>query len=103
MLIAAAAAQWEVPAAECSAADSTVTHGASGRTLKYGELAERAAKLPVPDLNTVVLKDESTFKIIGQSTLDPDKARIVQGRQAIRHRRQSPRHEVRGVPEGSCI
>ncbi len=81
MLIAAAAAQWDVPAAECSAADSTVTHGASGRTLKYGELAERAAKLPVPDLNTVVLKDESTFKIIGQSTLDPDKARIVQGRQ----------------------
>jgi isoquinoline 1-oxidoreductase beta subunit len=81
MLISAAAAQWGVPVAECSAADSTVTHGASGRTLKYGELAESAAKLPVPDLNTVVLKDESTFKIIGKPTLDPDKARIVQGRQ----------------------
>ena len=81
MLIAAAAAQWGVPVAECSAADSTVTHGASGRTLKYGALAESAAKLPVPDLNTVMLKDESTFKIIGKSTLDPDKARIVQGRQ----------------------
>jgi isoquinoline 1-oxidoreductase beta subunit len=37
MLITAAAAQWEVPAAECSASDGTVTHGASGlRTLKYG-------------------------------------------------------------------
>jgi isoquinoline 1-oxidoreductase beta subunit len=81
MLITAAAAQWGVAVAECSAADSTVTHAASGRTLKYGELAESAAKLPVPDLNTVVLKDESTFKIIGKSTLDPDKARIVRGRQ----------------------
>lgn len=81
MLIAAAAAQWGVPESECSAADSVVTHGASGRSLKFGELAESAAKLPVPDLKTVVLKDESTFKIIGKPTLDPDKARIVQGRQ----------------------
>jgi isoquinoline 1-oxidoreductase subunit beta len=81
MLIAAAAAQWGVPVTECSAADSTVSHAASGRSLKYGELAGSAAKLPVPDLQTVALKDESTFKIIGTSTLDPDKARIVQGRQ----------------------
>jgi isoquinoline 1-oxidoreductase beta subunit len=81
MLISAAAIQWGVPAAECSAADSTVTHGASGRSLKYGELAESAAKLPVPDLKTVLLKDESTFKIIGRPIIDPDKARIVQGRQ----------------------
>jgi isoquinoline 1-oxidoreductase beta subunit len=81
MLIAAAAARWGVPVSDCSAADSTVSHAASGRSLKYGELAESAAKLPVPDLQTVVLKDESTFKIIGKSTLDPDKARIVQGRQ----------------------
>jgi isoquinoline 1-oxidoreductase beta subunit len=81
MLIAAAAAQWNVPPAECTAAMSMVTHSASGRALKYGELAESAAKLPVPDLQSVALKDESTFKIIGKPTRDPDKERIVRGLQ----------------------
>jgi isoquinoline 1-oxidoreductase subunit beta len=81
MMIAAAAARWGVTASECSTADGVVSHVSSGRSLTYGELAESAAKLPVPDLNTVALKDESTFKIIGQSVVDPDKARIVTGRQ----------------------
>jgi isoquinoline 1-oxidoreductase subunit beta len=81
MLIAAAAATWKVPDAQCSAADSIVTHVPSGRTLKYGALAEKAAALPVPDLDKVTLKDESTFTIIGKSVIDPDKARIVAGTQ----------------------
>lgn len=80
LLIAAAAATWKVPAAECSAADSRVRHHPSGRTLSYGALAERAATLPVPDPDTVRLKDESGFTIIGTSILDPDKAGIVAGR-----------------------
>ncbi|MCC7461802.1 MAG: xanthine dehydrogenase family protein molybdopterin-binding subunit [Gammaproteobacteria bacterium] len=81
MLITAAAGIWGVSPSECSAAASRVTHRASGRSLGYGELAERAAALPVPDLNAVVLKDESTFSIIGTSVVDPDKARIVTGAQ----------------------
>ena len=81
MMIAAAAARWGVAASECSTADGVVSHAASRRSLGYGELAESAAKLPVPDLNTVALKDESTFKIIGRSVVDPDKPRIVTGRQ----------------------
>src|SRR6201994_3061195 len=44
MLIAAAASEWKVPAAECKAADSTVTHK-SGKKLTYGHLAAAAAKL----------------------------------------------------------
>ena len=48
MLVAAAAAQWNVPVAECQAANSVVTHKPSGRTLRYGEVAEAAAKLPPP-------------------------------------------------------
>jgi isoquinoline 1-oxidoreductase subunit beta len=44
-LIAAAAARWNVPASECSAAMSIVTHKPSGRTLRYGELAADAAKI----------------------------------------------------------
>src|SRR4029077_12482830 len=35
-LIAAAAAHWNVAAAECVAAQSVVTHRPSGRTLRYG-------------------------------------------------------------------
>jgi isoquinoline 1-oxidoreductase beta subunit len=81
MLIAAAAQRWGVPVEACSAADSVVRHAASGRSLTYGELAESAARQPVPDPETVALKDESAFKIIGRSVVDPDKARIVVGRQ----------------------
>ena len=44
-LIAAAAARWSVPASECSAAQSVVTHTPSARTLRYGELASDAAKI----------------------------------------------------------
>lgn len=81
MLIAAAAATWKVPDAQCTAADSIVTHIPSGRTLTYGALAGKAAAMPVPDLDKVTLKDESTFTIIGKSVIDPDKARIVAGTQ----------------------
>jgi isoquinoline 1-oxidoreductase beta subunit len=44
-LIAAAAARWNVPASQCQAKASVVTHQASGRTLRYGELAADAAKI----------------------------------------------------------
>jgi isoquinoline 1-oxidoreductase beta subunit len=81
MLISAAAQAWQVASEECDAEDSVVTHRPSGRTLKYGELAQSASTLPVPDLSTVVLRDESTFRIIGKSVIDPDKARIVIGKQ----------------------
>jgi isoquinoline 1-oxidoreductase beta subunit len=81
MMIAAAAARWGVSPGECSAAESAVSHAPTRRSLTYGELAESAAKLPVPDLDTVALKDPSAFKIIGCSIVDPDKARIVVGRQ----------------------
>jgi isoquinoline 1-oxidoreductase beta subunit len=81
LLISAAANRWKVPAAECSTSDGVVSHVASGRSLTYGLLAADAATLPVPDMDSVTLKDESTFKIIGKSVIDPDKARIVKGRQ----------------------
>ncbi len=44
MLIQAAANEWKVPASECTASNSTVTHS-SGKTITYGKLAEAAAKL----------------------------------------------------------
>src|ERR1700743_675216 len=39
MLIAAAAQQWKVPAASCTASNGQVIHAASGRKLGYGALA----------------------------------------------------------------
>jgi len=64
MLIAAAAAQWQVDAASCSAANGKVSHAASNRTLTYGELADAAGKLPVPDKPK--LKDPKDFTLIGK-------------------------------------
>lgn len=81
MLIAAAAQKWKVPESECRGANSMVTHVPTGRTLKYAELAQRAAQLPVPDLEKVVLKDDKDFTIVGTSVVDPDKARVVKGQQ----------------------
>ena len=48
MLIAAAAARWNVPASECFARISAITHRPSGRTLTFGAVAEDAAKLTPP-------------------------------------------------------
>ena len=74
MLVAAAAQTWDVDPASCRAKRGVVTHGPTGRTLTYGALAEKAAKLPVPD--KVPLKDPKDFTLIGTSAkrLDtPDK------------------------------
>lgn len=70
MLVSAAAAKWKVPVAECSAENSMVTHGPTGRTFTYGKLASAAAKQPAPD--KVQLKDPSEWKIAGKSKLRLD-------------------------------
>ena len=64
MLVTAAASQWQVDPESCSASNGKVTHAASNRTLTYGELADAAAKLPVPDKPK--LKDPKDFTLIGK-------------------------------------
>ena len=64
MLVAAASQTWKVEPQSCHAVNGTVTHPATGRSLTYGELAERAARLPVP--RKVKLKDPQQFKLIGK-------------------------------------
>jgi isoquinoline 1-oxidoreductase beta subunit len=70
MLIAAAAQQWNVPAVECQAAKSVITHKPSGRTPRFGEVAEAAAKLPPPAEPR--LKDPKDWTLLGtpQKRLD---------------------------------
>lgn len=79
MLITAAANTWQVPADECAAASGVVTHGKSGRKLSYGELAEAASKLPVPDEKLVTLKNPADFKILGRRISGVDNQKIVTG------------------------
>ena len=64
MLVQAAADKWGVNPQDCTAANSVVTHTASGRTLSYGALAGDAAKLPVPA--AVQVKPEADWKLIGK-------------------------------------
>jgi isoquinoline 1-oxidoreductase beta subunit len=78
MLIAAAAAQWNVPVAECQAAKSVVTHKSSGRMLRYGEVAEAAAKLPPPA--EPKLKDPKDWTLLGTPQKRLDTADKVTGK-----------------------
>ena len=73
MLVAAAAQRWRIDPAACRADNGKVI-GTQGRTASYGQLAEAAARLPVP--KDVVLKSAKDFRLIGKSLprLDtPDK------------------------------
>jgi isoquinoline 1-oxidoreductase beta subunit len=60
-LIAAAATRWNVPATECTAAASVVTHAQSGRTLRYGEVAADAAKVVLAKEPAIKTPDKFTF------------------------------------------
>src|SRR5207244_6278121 len=79
MLIRAAAAAWGVPATDCSAANSIITHKPSGRTTTYGKVAEAAAKLDPP--KDIKLKDPKDWKIAGKPLKRLDTADKVNGRQ----------------------
>lgn len=67
MLESAAAAMWAVPVSEVQAINHEVVHNASGRKAGFGELAQAAADLPVPERTTLVHKSKNDFKYIGKS------------------------------------
>jgi CO/xanthine dehydrogenase Mo-binding subunit len=76
MLITAAALTWNVARASCTAETGHVKHAASNRSLSYGELARKAATLPVP--TDVPFKQSKDYKLVGQRLprLDtPDKVK----------------------------
>jgi isoquinoline 1-oxidoreductase subunit beta len=63
MLVSAAAKRWNVDPASCRAQGGEVLHAATGRKIKYGDLAADAARMPVPE--NVLLKRPEDFKLIG--------------------------------------
>ena len=79
MLVQAAADGWGVPASECSAANSVITHKPSGRTTTYGKVAEAAAKVKPP--TEITLKDPKEWKLIGKSVKRLDTLPKVTGAQ----------------------
>ncbi len=80
MLIAAAAKKWEVGADTCKAENGYVVHGHPERSYTYGELAADAARLPIPNFNTVPLKNSRDFSIVGHDTHRVDAAEKATGK-----------------------
>ena len=89
MLVQAAANEWKVPASECTAANSIITHTTSGRTTTYGKVVEAAARLEPPA--DVKLKDPKDWKIIGKGVKRLDTVDKNDGGDDLRRRRPSCR------------
>lgn len=78
MLVAAAAARWNVPAESLTTRDGVVTHAATQRSAAYGELVSDAARQPVPEKPP--LKEQSAYRLIGTSKKRIDGRDVVTGR-----------------------
>lgn len=80
VMVSAAASLWSVPAGEITTANGVVTHAKTGKTARYADLAEQAARLPAPDLATLTLKDPANYTIIGKPVKNVDAPAIVAGK-----------------------
>jgi isoquinoline 1-oxidoreductase beta subunit len=77
MLIQAAATKWGVDKSVCRAGNNFVINTSSNAKLRYGSLAEDAARVPVPAI--VALKDPKQFRLIGKATKRLDTPSKVDG------------------------
>ena len=77
MLVQAAASQWKVKPADCRA-DKGYMLGPGGKKASFGQLAEAAGKLPLPE--KVALKEPRDFTIIGKAMRRIDAADKVNGK-----------------------
>jgi isoquinoline 1-oxidoreductase subunit beta len=78
MLIAAAALEWDVGRDTCKAENNFVLHSATDQRLSYGDLAAKAAKLPVP--TDPPLKLAKDYKLVGKPTQRLDTQAKVLGK-----------------------
>ena len=77
ILLAAAAKDWGIPAAELTVEKGVIYHAGSRRQATFGSLVATAVSLPVPD--TVTLKDPKDFKLIGHQAPRVDVPAKVDG------------------------
>ncbi len=80
MLVSAAAAQWGVPASECTTANHEVLHRGSNRRVGYGALVPAAATLPAPDPDTLRFKARDAWTFVGKEREIYDLGDIVTGK-----------------------
>ncbi|WP_291967520.1 xanthine dehydrogenase family protein molybdopterin-binding subunit [Maribacter sp.] len=78
MLVAAAAEAWQVDASEITVSAGVISHTASNNSAGFGEMASKAATMPVPE--EVKLKESSNFDIIGTDRRNVDGPSIVTGK-----------------------
>jgi isoquinoline 1-oxidoreductase beta subunit len=78
MLLQAAASAWSVDASTLATNRGVITHKRSGRTLRYGQVASRAASLKITD--QIMLRDPSQFRLIGTPARRIDTADKVIGK-----------------------
>lgn len=79
MLERAAAAEWKVPASECTARDHAVHH-TSGKSLAFGALTAAAAALKAPDEKELRYRDPKDYKYVGKALPTFDQLDIVTGK-----------------------
>lgn len=79
MLVQAAADQLKVPVSELKVSQGVITHTASQRSLRYGQVAEAAAKLTPPDAKTITLKNPKDWAIAGKPMARIDTAEKLNG------------------------
>jgi isoquinoline 1-oxidoreductase beta subunit len=80
VLVSAAAQTWGVPESEVETRDGVAHHRSSGRSLRYGQLLDKAATIQAPALDSVRLKEPKDFRIIGTSQPGVDNHAIVTGK-----------------------
>lgn len=78
MLLEAAGQRWGVPVDSLSTSKGIISDGGS-RSMTYGDVAADAAYLAAPDAESLTLKDEGDFTIIGKSIGGIDSPKIVRG------------------------
>jgi len=78
-LLLAAAERWGVPTSELTAKDSIITHTATGRTVRYGEVAARAAQLQHPHPEMIKIKSAHEFSLMGTERKNLDVPSKVTG------------------------
>jgi isoquinoline 1-oxidoreductase beta subunit len=78
MLVAAAADVWKVKPETCRAEKGFVIHGPTKRRLSYGQLAQRAGRMKVPE--EISLKNREDSKIIGKPMKRLDTPEKIDGR-----------------------
>ncbi len=80
MILAAAAQQLYVPISELTTSESKVIHTSTGDEYSYGEFAELAATMPIPDVEELRLKNPAEFSLLGKRYSGVDNREIVTGR-----------------------